>query len=340
MRKLLTLLFFLTFSLQGFCQTIGGIIRDKDGLALPGVTVLEKGTKNGVMSDASGSYRIHAGGTATLVFSSIGYKSQSVHIQNRKKIDITLQDDHSSLAEVVVVGYGTQKKVNLTGAVSQISSEVLKNRPAPSLTRMLQGALPNLNIKMADGSPTRGASFNVRGTTSIGAGGNALVLIDGVEGDPNMINPNDVESVSVLKDASSAAIYGSRAAFGVVLITTKSAKSGKVKVDATINHSMNQRTITPKNVTNGYEWAKNFDEAFNAWNDYKSHPISVNNIFPFSLEYLEEVRKHNEDPSLPEVVFNKEKGRYEYFGNTDWYKVIYKDTFFTPQTNTETNAAK
>ncbi len=224
-----------------------------------------------------------------------------------------------------MVGYGTQKKVNLTGAVAQISSEQLESRPAPNLTRMLQGALPNLNLKMVDGSPTRGATYNIRGITSIGAGGSALVLIDGVEGDPNLINPNDVESVSILKDASSAAIYGSRAAFGVVLITTKSAKKGKVKVDVSSSYSVNQRTVTPKLITNGYQWAKNFDEAFNAWYDYNSHPISVNNVFPFSLEYLDALKQHDENPSLPEVVYNDAKGRYEYFGNTDWYSLLHKD---------------
>ncbi len=213
----------------------------------------------------------------------------------------------------------------MTGAVSQVTSEVLENRPAASLSRMLQGALPNLNLKMVDGSPTRGATFNVRGSTSIGAGGSALVLIDGVEGDPNMINPNDIESVTVLKDASSAAIYGSRAAFGVVLITTKNPKAGKATVTLNSNFSMNNRVVEPKLVTNGYEWAKNFNEAFNAWYDYKSTPISVNNIYPFSLEYLEALKQHSENPGGEEVVFNKATNRYEYFGNTDWYNMVYRE---------------
>src|SRR5690606_11645753 len=173
--------------------------------------------------------------------------------------------------------------------------------------------------------PTRGATFNVRGSTSIGAGGSALVLIDGVEGDPNMINPNDIESVTVLKDASSAAIYGSRAAFGVVLITTKNPKAGKATVTLNSNFSMNNRVVEPKLVTNGYEWAKNFNEAFNAWYDYKSTPISVNNIYPFSLEYLEALKKHSENTGGQEVVFNKATNRYEYFGNTDWYNMVYRE---------------
>ncbi len=316
---------------------VKGLVKNEKGDALHGVTVMaqNKGNKKSAsaVTDQRGVFTfpaLDAGGSYTFTFSYVGYESKVLDNYQYKTgqvitLNVVLAPANAALSEVVVVGYGTQKKVNLTGAVAQVNAEALENRPAPNLTRMLQGALPNLNIKMVDGSPTRGAVYNIRGTTSIGAGGSALVLIDGVEGDPNLINPNDVESVSILKDASSAAIYGSRAAFGVVLITTKSAKKGKVRVDFSSNYTVNRRTVTPKVVTNGYQWAKNFDEAFSAWYDYNSHPISVNNIYPFSLEYLDALKKHDEDPSLPEVVYNDAKGRYEYFGNTDWYSVIYKD---------------
>ncbi|RXK81457.1 SusC/RagA family TonB-linked outer membrane protein [Filimonas effusa] len=250
---------------------------------------------------------------------------------------INLKTADKLLDEVVVTGYGTQKRAMVTGAVSQVTSEVLEDRPAPGLTRLLQGTLPNLNLKMVDGSPTRGAVYNIRGTTSIGAGGSALVLIDGVEGNPEFINPNDVESVTVLKDASSAAIYGSRAAFGVVLITTKSPKKGTVKVNVNSSYSMNQRTVTPDLITNGYTWAKNFDESFNAWYDYNSHPTVVNNIFPFSLEYLDRLREHDENPALSKVEYNASLGRYEYFGNTNWYKELYNDNI--PSTEQAINVA-
>lgn len=303
---------------------IKGTVTDQNGAPIPGVTVLVKGTTKGTTTDLDGFYTITVSENSTLVYSFIGYVTQEVHLGNKTLIDITLSEDVSALEEVVVVGYGEQKKINLTGAVSQIGSEAIENRPAPNLTRMLQGALPNLNIRMVDGSPTRSSSFNIRGTTSIGAGGNALVLIDGVEGDPNLVNPNDVESVTILKDASSAAVYGSRAAFGVVLITTKSAKAGKSKIDININHSINQRTVVPNLVNNGYEWARNFDEAFFGWYDYKTHPISVNSVFPFSLEYLEELRMRNEDPSLPDVTYNEELDRYEYYGSTDWFDYHHK----------------
>jgi TonB-linked SusC/RagA family outer membrane protein len=307
---------------------ISGVVTDDNGSPLAGANILIEGaSKLTVTTGNDGKFNIAlVPGKYSVSVSYINFKAakQTVQVKSgdNAALSIVLNPDKNDLNEVVVVGYGTQKKLNLTGAVAQVSAEVLESRPAPTLTRMLQGALPNLNLKMVDGNPTRGATFNIRGTTSIGAGGSALVLIDGIEGDPNLVNPNDVESVSVLKDASSAAIYGSRAAFGVVLITTKSAKKGKIKVDYSGSYSFNKRTVVPKNVTNGYEWAKNFDESFNAWYDYNSHPISVNSIYPFSLEYLDALKKHNEDPSLPQVEFNAAKGRYEYFGNTDWDAMV------------------
>ncbi|HTE28073.1 SusC/RagA family TonB-linked outer membrane protein [Flavitalea sp.] len=307
---------------------VEGIVQDENGLPVAGANVVVEGANKFSITDTAGKFTISIEpGNYVLAISHINYTSlkQAVKVKSGKEetIVVMLSSSNTNMNEVVVVGYGTQKKLNLTGAVSQVTAEVLENRPAPNLTRMLQGALPNLNLKMVDGSPTRGATYNIRGITSIGSGGSALVLIDGIEGDPNLVNPNDVESVSVLKDASSAAVYGSRAAFGVVLITTKSAKKGKIRVDYSGSYSINQRTVVPKLVTNGYEWGKNFDEAFNAWYDYNSHPISVNNIYPFSLEYLDALKAHNEDPSLPQVEYNAAKGRYEYFGNTNWDALVH-----------------
>lgn len=337
--KVLQVFLFLIFSLQGV-QVFGtgtnniisegkitGIVKDENGNPLSGATILVEGINKSTITGIDGSFNLLImEGKQSLSIIYINYKvyKQIVQVKQGETIQLSviLSPDQKELNEVVVVGYGTQKKVNLTGAIAQISSEALENRPAPTLTRMLQGALPNLNLKMVDGNPTRGATFNIRGITSIGGGGSALVLIDGIEGDPNLVNPNDVENVTILKDASSAAIYGSRAAFGVVLITTKTAKKGKIKVDYSSSYSNNKRTVVPNNVTEGYQWAKNFDEAFNAWYDYNSHPISVNSIYPFSLEYLDALKKHKEDPTLPEVEYNTAKGRYEYFGNTDWDALV------------------
>ncbi|GAB3028002.1 TonB-dependent receptor [Niabella terrae] len=301
-----------------------GTVVDETGNPIFNATVMIQGTTEATTTDQQGKFSLETEQEApVLIVSYVGYKTQTHLVTNAGGEILIRLEKMSEMEEVVVVGYGTQKKLNLTGAVSQISSEVLENRPAPNLTRMLQGTLPNLNLKMSDGSPTRRASYNVRGLTSIGAGGSALVLIDGVEGDPNLINPADVQSVSVLKDASSAAIYGSRAAFGVVLITTKDPAKGKATLDVRVSQSMNKRTVVPNLVTDGYQWAKNFDDAFYAWYDYKTHPITVNANFPFSLEYLERLKNH--DPSQGDAVYNESLGRFEYFGSTDWFDLLHKD---------------
>jgi TonB-linked SusC/RagA family outer membrane protein len=200
---------------------------------------------------------------------------------------------------------------------------MLQNRPAPNLSRGLQGVAPNLNIRMYDGNPMRSPEYNIRGMTSIGAGGNALVLIDGVEGDPSRLNPNDVESISVLKDAASVAIYGARGAFGVVLITTKSAAKGKVSVAYSGNYSINRRTVIPDLVTNGYRWASLFNTAHAQW--YGLPPTAINSAFPFSQEYLQELGRRDADPSLPKVEVSPATGKYVYYDNHDWQKDLYKD---------------
>ena len=154
-----------------------------------------------------------------------------------------------------MVGYGSQKKVNLTGAVEQVTSDVFEGRPTANATQMLEGVVPNLNISLSDGKPGRTADFNVRGAGSIN-GGSALVLIDGVEGDPSMLNPNDIESISVLKDAAASAIYGARAPFGVVLITTKNATEGKPKVTWSSSYSLQSPQNVPDVVSNWLTSAK------------------------------------------------------------------------------------
>ena len=167
-----------------------------------------------------------AGNAYSFTFTYVGYETQTLNGYTLKpgatlSLIVNLKGQSNSLNDVVVVGYGTQRKANLTGAVAQVNGDVLDKRSLPNITQGLQGVIPNLNIVMGDGKPTQSPTYNVRGTTSIGQGGSALVLIDGVQGDPSLLNPADVASVTVLKDAASAAIYGARAAFGVVLITTK-----------------------------------------------------------------------------------------------------------------------
>ena len=250
------------------------VVTDKTG-ALPGASVQVKGTSNGTMTGTDGKAILFGvAPDAVLVVSFIGYTTVELPLNGKTSVSVQLKDDAVALEEIVVVGYGTQKKENLTGAVDQVGAETFEGRPNANLTQMLQGQVPNLNLKFTDGRPNSSPSYNIRGTTSIGQGGSALVLIDGVEGDPSLLNPNDIESVSVLKDAASSAIYVSRAPYGVVLITTKSASKGKVSVTYQTNLSFEQPTTVPDYVSDGYTWAQHF---YNSYYNYNfSNPSAIN----------------------------------------------------------------
>ncbi|MBX2875315.1 MAG: TonB-dependent receptor [Saprospiraceae bacterium] len=213
-----------------FAHNVSGTILSDEGDPLIGVTVLVKGTSVGTVSDFDGKYSLDVeDANGTLVYSYTGYEPQEIAINGRSIIDITLALGVSALEEVVVVGYGSQKKVNLTGAVTSITSEALENRPIASVGQGLQGLVPNLNITIRNGDPAQGANFNIRGFESIN-GGEPLILVDGVPMALERINPNDIASVNVLKDASAAAVYGARAAFGVILVETKRGKTGRAKI--------------------------------------------------------------------------------------------------------------
>ncbi len=204
-------------------STVSGQVQDENGEALIGVSVLEKGTTNGTITDVDGNFQVRiTQEKPTLIFSYIGYMTSEIPLNNRSQLDVTLREDVAQLQEIVVVGYGTQKRVNLSGAVDQVDSEVLESRPISNTAQGLQGVIPNLNIDFLSGEPGAAANINIRGLTSIN-GGNPLILIDGVPSDPvelNRVAPQDISDISVIKDASAAAIYGARAAFGVILITT------------------------------------------------------------------------------------------------------------------------
>lgn len=202
---------------------------------LVGVSVQVKGTSNGTMTDIDGKFSLkNVSAKAVLLVSFVGFESKEVSVDGKTNFDIVLKEGSALLDEVVVVGFGTQKKANLTGAVASVSAEKFENRPVSNIGQALQGVVPNLNIGISDGSPNTVPSFNVRGGTTISGGavsnGAPLILVDGVDVSPtllNQMNPNDIESMSVIKDASAAAIYGTKAAFGVVLITTKSGQFGQ-----------------------------------------------------------------------------------------------------------------
>ena len=313
--------------LEGFTQTIvTGTVKDSRGETLPGVSVMVKGMSTGATTDVNGRYSVNVPKDAsTLIFSFIGMLSQEIVISDRKQIDIILSQDSATLKEVVVIGYGSQKKVNLTGAVESIGSEYFQDRPVSNVARALQGVIPNLNINYSNGRPTTSPAWNVRGLTSIGAGGEALILIDGVIGNPSNLNPNDIESISVLKDAASAAIYGSRGAFGVILITTKTPGKTKPQITYSGNYSLNDRTVTRDIVTDSYTWAKMYNESYSAWYDYTRPPTTVGaSGLNFSTSYLDALKIRADNPGkYPEIDINPATGEYEYYGNTDWYKELY-----------------
>lgn len=233
-------------------KTIQGKVVDGTGESVIGATIKEDGTTNGTITDIDGNFTLPVSNEGSLLVSYIGYKSQTIKAKAGDMLQIVLKEDMQTLDEVVVVGFGTQKKVNLTGSVSVISAKEIQQRPVSNLTQALQGMVPGLQITQSNGSLEDAPSINVRGTTTIGQGtsGAPLVLIDGMEGDLNTVSPQDVASISVLKDAAASSIYGSRAPFGVILITTKSGgDEGKVSINynnsfrfgspINMNHMMN-----------------------------------------------------------------------------------------------------
>ena len=301
----------------------GSVVEAGSGLPVIGASVLVKGTTTGVVTDLDGNFNLSVPKASTIVISYIGFTDYTMEAsKDETGLKIRLEESAEFLKEVVVVGYGSVKKENLTGAVDQVSSEVFSGRPVANATQMLQGVVPNLNIELIDGKPGRSADYNIRGATSIGQGGSALILIDGVEGDPTTLNPNDIESVSVLKDAASAAVYGSRAPYGVVIITTKNPSGeGKPKIHYSGSVSVVTPTAIPDVVTDGFVYASLFSEGYYAVSG-KYHN-SRNKTQPFSRTWLEDFRQRQ----LAGITRTTEvvDGKYVYYGNEDYYDFLYKD---------------
>lgn len=235
MQKRITL--FCAFLLAGVLAygqtvTIKGTVKDAKGETLPGVSVLVKDTNTGVATDVNGTFTINATATSTLTFSFIGFATQELAVAGRTEINVVLADNNKQLSEVIVIGYGTQRKGDITGAVSVIGKKDLDQRPNTQIGNLIEGKTAGVQVVSPSGSPSATLSIKVRGTNSINAGSNPLYVIDGVPTqDTRSLNPADIESISVLKDASSAAIYGAQGSNGVVLITTKRGTTAKPKVD-------------------------------------------------------------------------------------------------------------
>lgn len=300
-------------------KVVTGTIVDPSGMPVIGANVMVKGTTNGTITDMDGKFSLEVEEGATLQISYIGYANQEIKVGNQKTLSIALKEDAEALDELVVVGYGTQKKVNLTGAVSSVSSKELESRPMSNLGQGLQGLVPNVNISMpTNGNPGQKSSFNIRGTTSL-TGGEPLILVDGVQMDPNMINPADIESISFLKDAASSSIYGARAAYGVMLITTKRGKESKPRISYSNNIAINSPTFLPK-MQNSLEWAETINRGFTNLG---------NNPFVSDL-WLQHIKDYMADPENtpnwypdPNGYVNGGHGNFNYCDNVDYIDAVY-----------------
>lgn len=284
-------------------RSINGKVVDPSGEPIIGANVVVKGTTNGTITDIDGNFTLNVPAECTLQVSYIGYNTQEIKVtSSTTNINIKLVEDTETLEEVVVVGYGTQKKGSVATSITTVKSEQLQNRPVQTVGEALQGTVPGLNVT-SSAAPGSSPSLQLRGYSSLNGGGSPLVLVDGVPADFNFLNPEDIESVSVLKDAASAAIYGSRAANGVLLITTKRGKQGEPTFRYNGSFGVNTPSSMPKSLSSAqYARIKNEAEA---------------NMGRTPMYSDEDIQKY-EDGSDP--------NRYP---NTDWLDIALNNSFTT-----------
>ena len=299
-------------------KTVTGVVTDQYG-PVTGANVVVKGTTRGTITDIDGKFSIdNVPSGAILQVSYIGYMEQEIKVGNQTNLNIQLKEDSQSLDELVVVGYGVQKKADLSGAVATVPTEVLMDRPVVNVGQALQGSVANMNVTIGSGQATDSPSFNIRGTTSLN-GGDPLVVIDGVVSSAeelNRMNPTDIGSISVLKDAASSAIYGSRAAFGVILVTTKTAGQEKLTINYNNNFAMRKLSSMADVITDPYLVAQTRNTMSYPWYNL------------YNADQLAYAKKVSEDPSTSPYYLNPD-GTYTYFGNTDWFSEAYKNLGFS-----------
>lgn len=322
-------------------RSISGKVFDTNEEPLIGVTVTIENTTIGAITDIDGVFTLQVPeGKVVLNVSYVGFVPQKVTVASgQSNVTVRLSEDVVLLNEVVVVGYGKQKKVNLTGAVASVGGEELENRVTKSLSSMLQGTVAGLNVTTSSGVPGSSASINVRGITSIHES-EPLVLIDGAVGDIDRVNPNDVESISVIKDASAAAIYGARAAFGVILVTTKSgaAKDGKATVRYSGRFGWQAPTTSTDYETTGYWSVYTINQFWQA----NSGTLYVDYTDQDMQELWNRVNDKTEHPDRPWVVEDVRNGRNQwvYYGNYDWWHSLYRDNRPMQQHNVSISGGK
>jgi TonB-linked SusC/RagA family outer membrane protein len=303
----------------------GKVVDSKTKDFLPGVSILIKGTQRGTNTDGQGNFELSdLAPNAILTFSYIGFKKSEVQVGSQTSLTISLEEDANNLEETIVVGFGTQKKINIAGAVDQIAGKQLEARPIANVMQGLQGISPGLNITYGGGQPGAVPNINIRGFTSIN-GGAPLIVIDGIAAsdsyDMLRLNPADIASFTVLRDAASAAIYGARAAFGVILITTKQGGDGRQSISYNSYASWGKPTVLPRPVTDPYIFSRVLETSTDntPW-DY------VN----FSDEHYAWAKQRSDDPSLPDTRINpNDPTKWAYMGNNDWYDYFFNRASFS-----------
>lgn len=310
---------------------VTGKVTDEKGEPLIGTTVIVKGSKQGGVADVNGVFRLrNVQKDAVLEFRFTGYANREVRLDGRSALSITMDIDNSKLEEVVVVGYGAQKKANLTGAVDQVSGKDMEDRPVTRISQALQGMVGNLNITStsAGGAPNATQNINIRGYTGMGTTGAPLIVVDGVPGgDINAINPSDIESISIIKDAASAAIYGSSAPYGALLITTKQGRKGAAP---RISYNNNLSWATPINLPqmlNSLEFAELYNEAF----------TNANRAKAFDDATIQRIKDYQNGTLKDETIKSPTANNWQSWGggnaNNDWFKIYFKDAAFSQQHN-------
>lgn len=301
-------------------RPISGYVVDEEGQPIAGVTITRVGKSGGTTTDDTGFFAFSAATGDRIRLSMLGYVTQEFVVSvHQEQYRLILQADDHSLSEVVVVGYGTQRKLNLSGAVDQVDAKVLESRPIANVAQGLQGMIPNLNIQFNSAGPGASADINIRGITSINGGG-PLILVDGVQitaGELNLIAPQDIANISVIKDASAAAIYGARAAFGVILITTKVGTQAGAVISYSNNFSWNTPTVLGDKVTDPYIFSRMLETA--------TDNTPWDNVNYTDQHYLY-AKQRSDDPSIPGVRINpSDPQMWEYMGNKDWARHFMDD---------------
>ncbi|SHM01329.1 TonB-dependent receptor [Chitinophaga sp. CF418] len=307
-KTLLTLLLILPLMLWGQSSPpsiVTGTVKDSRGNPMPGVTVTVAGNeKTGTQTDNAGQFRINVAASGTLKFSFIGYKEERIPVAGQKELNVSLAETATALNDVIVVGYGTQKKVNLTGAVVTVNSAELNKRVVTNPATMLQGKLPGLTVVENSGEPgNQGVSLRVRGQgTYSGAGNDPLVIVNGIPGNLTALNPNDIESVTVLKDAASASIYGTRAANGVILVTTKQGAKNGLHLEYSYNMGITSPTRMLKLITNSVEYMELYNKALVHSGQAAAYPAS----------FIDQYRNATDKTRYPDV---------------NWLDVLFRTTY-------------